>query len=136
MAKMRIQIFFLILFYTLPSFGREENVDKVKVVDGKDYVMYYVKSSIKNLPPDWKKVWVLKNFKPGKADISPKVKSNRTNIVFDCVHKTYYTLSSINYTEYDALSKPALQTASGFNPKESNIDPNSDLMMIFNQVCK
>ena len=37
------------------------NDDLVTVLDGKQYSVSYYKSSIKALPPDWKKVWVIIN---------------------------------------------------------------------------
>jgi hypothetical protein len=37
--------------------------DLVMVLDGKQYSIAYYKSSIKSLPPDWKKVWIITNRK-------------------------------------------------------------------------
>ena len=54
-----------------------ENVeDKVKINETPEYVLYMFKSSIKNLPPDWKKVWVLKNFKLQKNNDKNHIMSN------------------------------------------------------------
>ena len=118
----------------VPAYEKVE--DKVKINETADYVLYMFKSSIKNLPPDWKKVWVLKNFKLQKNGDKNHIMSTRTNIVFDCVGNTYYTLSSINYSEIDAFSKPMLQTTSGFNPREIPIKSNEEYLKVFNQVCK
>lgn len=126
----------ILIAYSFPVSSIERQNDRSKIAENNEYSMYIFNSSITNLPPDWKKVWVLKNFKWKSSETPPKVKSNRSNIVFDCVGMTYYTLSSINYSELDASSKPVLQLNTGFNPKEIPIETNQDFMIIFNQLCK
>ncbi len=126
----------IFVIFSSPGSAREFQNERLKIAENNDYVMFIYNSSITNLPPDWKKVWVLKNFKWNSSATPPKVKSNRSNIVFDCIGMTYYTLSSINYSELDALSKPVLQLNSGFNAKEIPVETNPDFMIIFNQLCK
>ena len=129
---------FLSLFIILPSLSSASEIqnDRLKIAENNEYIIFIYNSSITNLPPDWKKVWVLKNFKWNSSSTPPKVKSNRSNLVFDCVGMTYYTLSSINYSELDALSKPVLQLNSGFNTRENTVETNPDFMIIYNKLCK
>ena len=109
--------------------------DQVKIAENPEFITFIYESSITNLPPDWKKVWVLKNFKTKDPKKPPRIKSNRSNVVFDCIGQTFYTLSSINYSELDALSKPILQTSSGFNPKEYPVEYNPEYLTIFHRLC-
>ena len=110
--------------------------DQEKIADNPDFTTYIYNSSITNLPPDWKKVWILKNYKWKDPKKPPRVQSNRSKVVFDCKGQTFYTLSSINYSELDALSKPNLQTSSGFNPKEYPVESVTEYLMIFKRLCK
>jgi hypothetical protein len=118
------------------SWGLEFENDKIKVWENQDYTSYIYNSSIINLPPEWKKVWVLKNFKSKSSEKPLRVQSKRSNFVFDCLGETYYTLASFNYSEQDALSKPILQTNSGFNPKEIPVESSEEMKLIFNRVCR
>jgi len=122
-------------FFTFKVFGSDLQSDLAKINETNEYAIYLHESSIVNLPPDWKKVWLLKNYKINSIAPSPKVKSSRINLVFDCVGMTYYTLAVINYSELDAQSKPILQLSSGFNPKEIAIENNRDYSLVFNRVC-
>ena len=69
--------------------------DLVTVVDGKHYVISYYKSSIKNLPPDWKKVWILTNRKAEEKAAPERIQSIRRTVLFNCVRNTYSTLATI-----------------------------------------
>lgn len=111
----------------------QANDDLVTVLDGKHYTIAYYKSSIKLLPPDWKKVWIITNRK--SSDGQSRVASVRRNILFNCVRNTYSTLATVNYAEPMAGGKPMLQTGSGFDLNDEPVPEDSPLAIVQSQVC-
>jgi hypothetical protein len=109
--------------------------DLVMVIDGKQYSIAYYKSSVKSLPPDWKKVWIITNRKSNEGQGTSRVVSLRRNILFNCVRNTYSTLATINYAEPHAGGKPMLQTDTGFNLNDDPVPEDSPLAIVFSQVC-
>jgi hypothetical protein len=109
--------------------------DLVMVFDGKHYSIAYYKSSIKSLPPDWKKVWIITNRKSNEGQAQLRVVSVRRNILFNCVRNTYSTLATINYAEPNAAGKPMLQTDTGFNLNDDPVPDGSPLAIVQSQVC-
>ena len=109
--------------------------DLVMVLDGKQYSIAYYKSSIKSLPPDWKKVWIITNRKANEGQSQLRVVSVRRNILFNCVRNTYSTLATINYAEPNAAGKPMLQTDTGFNLNDDPVPEGSPLAIVQSQVC-
>jgi hypothetical protein len=109
--------------------------DLVMVLDGKQYSIAYYKSSIKSLPPDWKKVWIITNRKADEGQTQSRVVSVRRNILFNCVRNTYSTLAAINYAEPNAAGKPVLQTDTGFNLNDDPVPEGSPLAIVQSQVC-
>ena len=109
--------------------------DLVTVVDGKHYVISYYKSSIKNLPPDWKKVWILTNRKAEEKAAPERIQSMRRNVLFNCVRNTYSTLATINYAEPNAMGKPNLQTDTGFELNDDPVPEDTALAIIRSQIC-
>jgi hypothetical protein len=109
--------------------------DLVMVLDGQHYSIAYYKSSIKSLPPDWKKVWIITNRKSNEGQAQLRVVSVRRNILFNCVRNTYSTFATINYSEPNAAGKPMLQTDTGFNLNDDPIPEGSPLAIVFSQVC-
>jgi hypothetical protein len=109
--------------------------DLVMVLDGQHYSIAYYKSSIRSLPPDWKKVWIITNRKSNEGQSQLRVVSVRRNILFNCVRNTYSTLASINYAEPNAAGKPMLQTDTGFNLNDDPVPEGSPLAIVFSQVC-
>ena len=109
--------------------------DLVMVLDGQHYSIAYYKSSIKSLPPDWKKVWIITNRKSNEGQAQLRVVSVRRNILFNCVRNTYSTLATINYAEPNAAGKPMLQTDTGFNLNDDPVPEGSTLAIVFSQVC-
>jgi hypothetical protein len=109
--------------------------DLQPILDTKTHSIYIYKSSIKNLPPDWKKVWVLTNFyqQPNQAALT--VLSTRRNVLFDCRKNRFSTLALIKYGQANAMGKPVLQTDTGFDLKEREIPENSAMEIIKAQVC-
>jgi hypothetical protein len=109
--------------------------DLVMVLDGQHYSIAYYKSSIKSLPPDWKKVWIITNRKSNEGQAQLRVVSVRRNILFNCVRNTYSTLATINYGEPNAAGKPMLQTDTGFNLNDDPVPEGSPLAIVQSQVC-
>ena len=109
--------------------------DLVMVHDGQHYSIAYYKSSIRSLPPDWKKVWIITNRKSNEGQSQLRVVSVRRNILFNCVRNTYSTLATINYAEPNAAGKPMLQTDTGFNLNDDPVPEGSPLAIVFSQVC-
>ena len=109
--------------------------DLVMVLDGKQYSIAYYKSSVKSLPPDWKKVWIITNRKANEGKADSRVVSVRRNILFNCVRNTYSTLATINYAEPNAAGKPMLQTDTGFNLNDDPVPEGSPLAIVQSQVC-
>jgi hypothetical protein len=109
--------------------------DLVMVLDGQHYSIAYYKSSIRSLPPDWKKVWIITNRKSNEGQSQLRVVSVRRNILFNCVRNTYSTLATINYAEPNAAGKPMLQTDTGFNLNDDPVLEGSPLAIVFSQVC-
>jgi hypothetical protein len=109
------------------------NEDLVMVLDGKQYSIAYYKSSIKSLPPEWKKVWIITNRKASEE--GSRVMSSRRNILFNCVRNTYSTLATINYAEPMAAGRPVLQTDSGFDLSDEPVPEGSPLAIVQSQVC-
>ena len=109
--------------------------DLVMILDGRQYSIAYYKSSIKSLPPDWKKVWIITNRKADVGQAQSRVVSVRRNILFNCVRNTYSTLATINYAEPNAAGKPVLQTDTGFNLNDDPIPEGSPLAIVQSQVC-
>ena len=107
--------------------------DLVMVFDNKQYSIAYFKSSIKSLPPEWKKVWVITNRK--SSEERSRVMSIRRNILFNCVRNTYSTLATMNYAEPMAGGKPVLQTDSGFDLNDEPVPEGSPLAIVQSQVC-
>ena len=109
--------------------------DLVMVLDSQHYSIAYYKSSIKSLPPDWKKVWIITNRKSNEGQSQLRVVSVRRNILFNCVRNTYSTLATINYAEPNAAGKPMLQTDTGFNLNDDPVPEGSPLAIVQSQVC-
>jgi hypothetical protein len=109
--------------------------DLKPILDTKSHSIYMYKSSVKNLPPDWKKVWVLTNFYPNPNQPPLKVLSTRRNVLFDCRKNRFSTLALIHYGEPNAMGKPLLQTDSGFDLKEREVPEGSALEIIKGLVC-
>lgn len=109
--------------------------DLVTVLDGNQYSISYYKSSIKSLPPDWKKVWTITNRKQQPGTSPERVQSVRRNILFNCVRNTYSTLAAVNYAEPNAMGKPNLQTETGFELNDDPVPGGTPLAIIYSQVC-
>ena len=110
-------------------------VDLKPILDTKSPSIYMYQSSIKNLPPDWKKVWVLTNFYQDPSQTALTVLSTRRNVLFDCRKNRFSTLALIKYGQANALGKPVLQTDSGFDLKEREIPEGSAMEIIKGLVC-
>ena len=128
--------FVLLLSSHSPSFAltQAEN-DMVTVVDKKGYSISYYKSSIKALPPESKKVWIITNRQSVDDATKQRIGSVRSNIVFNCKFKTYSTLATIQYPEPNAQGKKILQTETGFNLADDPVPEDSALAIIRKQVC-
>ena len=113
----------------------QANEDLVMVLDGKQYSIAYYKSSIKSLPPDWKKVWIITNRKSSDEHAQSRVASVRRNILFNCVRNTYSTLATVNYADPMATGKPMLQTDTGFELNDEPVPEGSPLAIVQSQVC-
>jgi hypothetical protein len=122
-------------FLGISSAYAQAKDDLVMVLDGKQYSIAYYKSSIKSLPPDWKKVWIITNRKANEGQSQLRVVSVRRNILFNCVRNTYSTLATINYAEPNAAGKPMLQTDTGFNLNDDPVPEGSPLAIVQSQVC-
>ena len=109
--------------------------DLVMVLDGQQYSIGYYKSSIKDLPPESKKVWVLTNRKSIEGETKQRISSVRRNILFNCVRNTYSTLAIVNYGEPQAMGKPILQTDTGFDLSDESVPESSALAIVQSQVC-
>jgi hypothetical protein len=127
--------FVLFLGSHMPSFAmpQAEN-DMVTVVDKKGYSISYFKSSIKALPPESKKVWIITNRQSADDVTKQRVGSVRSNVVFNCKYKTYSTLAAVQYSEPNALGKKILQTETGFNLADDPVPDDSALAIIQKQV--
>lgn len=128
---------FFILFATFGSgFAfAQSNDDLVTVLDGRQFSISYYKSSIKALPPDWKKVWTITNRKQEAGAKPERIQSIRRNILFNCVRNTYSTLAAVNYAEPNAMGKPSLQTETGFELNDDPVPEGTPLAIIYTQVC-
>ena len=113
----------------------QANDDLVTVFDGRQHSLSYYKSSIKALPPEWKKVWVITNRKQEEGASPERIQSIRRNILFNCVRNTYSTLATVNYSELNAMGKPNLQTESGFELNDDPIPEGTPIAIIYSQVC-
>jgi hypothetical protein len=111
------------------------NEDLVMVLDGKQYSIAYYKSSIKSLPPEWKKVWIITNRKPSDEHAQSRIASIRRNILFNCVRNTYSTLAIVNYADPMASGRPMLQTDTGFELSDEPVPEGSPLAIVQSQVC-
>ena len=109
--------------------------DLKPILDTKSHSIYIYQSSIKNLPPDWKKVWVLTNFYQDPSQAPLTVLSTRRNVLFDCRKNRFSTLALIKYAQANALGKPVLQTDSGFDLKEREVPEGSPMEIIKGLVC-
>ena len=109
--------------------------DMVTVVDKKGYSISFYKSSIKELPPESKKVWIITNRQSTDDATKQRVGSVRSNIVFNCKYKTYSTLAAVQYSEPNALGKKILQTETGFNLADDPVPDDSALSIIQKQLC-
>jgi hypothetical protein len=116
------------------AMAQAEN-DMVTVVDKKGYSVAYYKSSIKALPPESKKVWIITNRQTIDEATKQRIGSVRTNIVFNCKYKTFSTLATVQYSEPNALGKKILQTETGFNLADDPVPEDSALAIIQKQVC-
>ena len=128
---------FIIFFATFGS-GlalAQANEDLVTVLDGRQFSISYYKSSIKALPPDWKKVWIITNRKQVEGLAPDHTQSIRRNILFNCVRNTYSTLATVNYAEPNAMGKPNLQTESGFELNDDPVPEETPLSLIYTQIC-
>jgi hypothetical protein len=105
------------------------------VLDGKQYSVAYYKSSIKSLPPEWKKVWILIDRKSADEHSQSRIVSVRRNILFNCVRNTYSTLAIVNYAEPQAVGKPILKTETGFDLNDDPVPESSALAIVQSQVC-
>ena len=122
-------------FLGISSAYSQAKDDLVMVLDGKQYSIAYYKSSIKSLPPDWKKVWIITNRKANEGQSQLRVVSVRRNILFNCVRNTFSTLATINYSKPNAAGKPMLQTDTGFNLNDDPVPEGSPLAIVQSQVC-
>ncbi|QWD59771.1 surface-adhesin E family protein [Polynucleobacter sp. MWH-UH35A] len=111
------------------------NDDLVTILDGRQIGISYYKSSIKALPPDWKKVWIITNRKQDQRVASERIQSIRRNILFNCMRNTYSTLATVNYAEPNAMGKPSLQTETGFELNDDPVPEGTPLAIIYTQVC-
>ena len=111
------------------------NDDLVTILDGRQIGISYYKSSIKALPPDWKKVWIITNRKQDQRAASERIQSIRRNILFNCMRNTYSTLATVNYAEPNAMGKPSLQTETGFELNDDPVPEGTPLAIIYTQVC-
>jgi hypothetical protein len=133
-------LFFVTLAVFLTPIGvkaalaQTEN-DVVTVVDKKGYSISYFKSSIKSLPPEQKKVWIITNRHSTDDATNSRIGSVRSNILFNCVYKTYSTLSLVSYSEPNAMGKKVLQTDTGFKLSDDPVPEDSALGIIQKQVC-
>jgi hypothetical protein len=129
-------IFVLLLGLHGPSFAmtQAEN-DMVTVLDKKGYSISFYKSSIKALPPESKKVWIITNRQTIDESTKQRVGSVRSNILFNCKYKTFSTLAAVQYSEPNALGKKILQTETGFNLADDPVPEDSALAIIQKQVC-
>jgi hypothetical protein len=109
--------------------------DLVTVFDGKKYTIAYYKSSVKNLPPEWKKVWILTNRKLEENTTPERIQSIRRNVLFNCVRNTYSTLATVNYATPNAAGKPNLQTDTGFELNDDPVPEDTALAIIKSQIC-
>jgi hypothetical protein len=116
------------------AMAQAEN-DMVTVVDKKGYSIAYYKSSIKALPPESKKVWIITNRQTIDEATKQRVGSVRSNILFNCKYGTYSTLATIQYSEPNAQGKKILQTETGFNLADDPVPEDSALAIIQKQVC-
>lgn len=116
------------------AMAQAEN-DMVTVVDKKGYSIAYYKSSIKALPPESKKVWIITNRQTIDEATKQRVGSVRSNILFNCKYKTFSTLAAVQYSEPNALGKKILQTETGFNLADDPVPEDSALAIIQKQVC-
>ena len=127
-----------IAFFAISGSGlalAQANDDLVTVVDGRQYSLSYYKSSIKLLPPDWKKVWIITNRKQEEGAAPERIQSIRRNILFNCVRNTYSTLATVNYGDTNAMGKPSLQTNSGFELNDDPVPAGTPLAIIYSQIC-
>jgi hypothetical protein len=127
-----------VLLLTLSEVGlglTQAEDDLVTVVSQKGYSVAYFRSSIKALPPESKKVWILTNGHPAEQGTKARIGSIRSNILFNCVYKTYSTLAVINYSEPNAMGKKILQTDTGFNLADDPVPEGSALSIIQKQIC-
>jgi len=127
-----------IAFFAISGSGlalAQANDDLVTVVDGRQYSLSYYKSSIKLLAPDWKKVWIITNRKQEEGAAPERIQSIRRNILFNCVRNTYSTLATVNYGDTNAMSKPSLQTNSGFELNDDLVPAGTPLAIIYSQIC-
>ena len=127
-----------IVFFAIFGSGlalAQVNDDLVTVFDGRQHSLSYYKSSIKALPPDWKKVWIITNRKQEEGAAPEKIQSIRSNILFNCVRNTYSTLATVNYGETNAMGKPILQTKSGFELNDDQVPAGTPLAIIYSQIC-
>jgi hypothetical protein len=138
MAYSLLFFFTFVLLLGSPGQGyamtQAEN-DMVNVVDKKGYAIAYYKSSIKALPPESKKVWIITNRQTIDEATKQRIGSVRSNILFNCKYKTYSTLATIQYSEPNALGKKILQTETGFNLADDPVPEDSALAIIQKQVC-
>ncbi len=127
-----------IIFFVIYGSGlvlAQANDDLITVIDGRQYSLSYYKSSIKVLPPDWKKVWIITNRKQEEGAAPERIQSIRRNILFNCVRNTYSTLATVNYGDTNAMGKPNLQTQSGFELNDDPVPAGTPLAIIFSQIC-
>jgi len=127
-----------IAFFAISGSGlalAQANDDLVTVVDWRQYSLSYYKSSIKVLPPDWKKVWIITNRKQEEGAAPERIQSIRRNILFNCVRNTYSTLATVNYGDANAMGKPSLQTSSGFELNDDLVPAGTPLAIIYSQIC-
>jgi len=113
----------------------QANDDLVMVFDGKQYSIAYYKSSIRSLPPEWKKVWILINRKSADEHSQSRIVSVRRNILFNCVRNTYSTLAIVSYAEPQAVGKPILKTETCFDLNDDPVPEASALAIVQSQVC-
>ena len=125
----------LVSFLGAGSAFAQANDDLVMVLDGNQYSIGYYKSSIKSLPPEWKKVWIIINRKPTEEHAQSRIASVRRNILFNCLRSTYSTLAIVNYAESNAIGKPMLQTETGFELNDEPVPESSPLAIVQSQVC-
>ena len=138
MGRFLYQITTFILFFAIFGSGfalAQDNADLVTVLDGRQYSVAYYKSSVKALPPDWKKVWTITNRKQEEGAAPERIQSIRRNILFNCVRNTYSTLATVNYSEPYAMGKPNLQTESGFELNDDPVPEGTPIAVVYSQVC-